>query len=237
MPGACTQAATGCSFAVIPCNKMGWPGWFYTWLMQKIKVVAKVVAEVASYGVSLALLLGACASPPPAPAPRPAPAMPPVAPPAPEDSFPAGTMPPDVQAVPDAVPRDEPLLSGPNRPYTVLGQSYTPDTSAKTVKQRGHASWYGKKFHGNRTASGEIYDMFAMTAAHRTFPIPSYARVTLVSSGKSVVVRINDRGPFSQDRVIDLSYTAAAKLGIVSRGTAEVLVERVFAGDSAGAAR
>jgi rare lipoprotein A len=182
-------------------------------------------------GLGASVLLGACASPPPASRPPRDP------PPAATDAFPSGTVPPDVQAVPDAVPREEALLSGPNKPYTVLGQSYTPDTSAKPLKQRGQASWYGKKFHGNRTASGEIYDMFAMTAAHRTLPIPSYARVTLVSTGKSVVVRVNDRGPFSQERVIDLSYTAAAKLGIVSRGTAEVLVERVFAGDSAAASR
>jgi rare lipoprotein A len=95
-------------------------------------------------------------------------------------------------------------------------------------KQRGLASWYGKKFHGQKTSSGEIYDMFAMTAAHKTFPIPSYARVTNVKSGLAVVVRINDRGPFHPGRIIDLSYAAAARIGILAVGSGQVEVERVF---------
>jgi rare lipoprotein A len=136
--------------------------------------------------------------------------------------------PPDIAAIPDAVVKAERLIPGPNKPYTVLGQSYVPDTSDRPLSQRGIATWYGRKFHGNRTASGEIYDMYAMSAAHTILPIPSYARVTLLASGKSVVVRINDRGPFVAGRVIDLSYTAAAKLGLLARGSGEVLVERVF---------
>jgi rare lipoprotein A len=107
-----------------------------------------------------------------------------------------------------------------------------PDISNRPFQQRGAASWYGEKFHGNRTASGEVYDMYAMTAAHTTLPLPSYARVTHLGNGKSVVVRVNDRGPFTGGRVIDLSYAAAHKLGMVQAGQAEVLVERVFAAEA-----
>jgi rare lipoprotein A len=127
----------------------------------------------------------------------------------------------------DAEPRVEPLLPRANRPYTALGPRYTPRTADVPFRQKGLASWYGRQFHGNRTASGEIYDMHAMTAAHPTLPIPSYARVTSTRSGRSVVVRVNDRGPFKDDRVIDLSYAAAARLGIVASGTGEVEVERL----------
>jgi rare lipoprotein A len=107
-----------------------------------------------------------------------------------------------------------------------------PDISNRPFQQRGAASWYGEKFQGNRTASGEVYDMYAMTAAHTTLPLPSYARVTHLGNGKSVVVRVNDRGPFAGGRIIDLSYAAAHKLGMISAGQAEVLVERVFAADA-----
>jgi rare lipoprotein A len=126
------------------------------------------------------------------------------------------------------VPRDEAFHRFANRPYTVFGQTYVPVVNKEPSKQRGLASWYGKKFHGQKTSSGEPYDMFAMTAAHKTFPIPSYAKVTHVKSGLSVVVRVNDRGPFHPGRIIDLSYAAAAKIGIVSAGSALVEVERVF---------
>ena len=129
--------------------------------------------------------------------------------------------------MPDAEPKVEPLNPRANRPYTALGRSYTPLTADVPFRQRGLASWYGKQFHGNRTASGEIYDMFAMTAAHPTLPIPSYARVTNRRNGKSVIVRVNDRGPFKEDRVIDLSYGAATRLGIAGSGTGEVEVERL----------
>lgn len=131
-------------------------------------------------------------------------------------------------AISDAVPRDEPLHRFANRPYSALGMQFVPMTEAKPFRQRGRGSWYGRKFHGQKTSSGEVYDMYGMTAAHATLPIPSYARVTHLASGRSVVVRVNDRGPFKPGRVIDLSWTAAAKLGYVNDGSAEVEVEAVF---------
>lgn len=140
-------------------------------------------------------------------------------------------LPADPDAIPDAVPVDEPLLTSANRPYTIQGQTYVPESNQSRYQARGKASWYGKKFHGRRTASGEAYDMYEMTAAHPTLPIPSYAKVTNVSNGKSVVVRINDRGPFQHTRLIDLSYAAAYKLGYANVGHAEVVVERVRPGD------
>ena len=134
--------------------------------------------------------------------------------------------PPEVlAALPDAVPRVEPLHRFANRPYTVLGKNYTPMKTRDSYKATGIASWYGKKFHGQKTSSGEVYDMYAMTAAHPTLPIPSYARVTNPANGKSVVVRVNDRGPFLHERVIDLSYVAAWKLGYIGNGSARVHVE------------
>jgi rare lipoprotein A len=144
-----------------------------------------------------------------------------------QDDGPPDRAPAELGSVPDAVPRAEPQLRGPNKPYVALGRSYTPITGDSPFRQRGMASWYGRQFHGNRTASGEIYDMFAMTAAHPILPIPSYVRVTDVRSGRSVIVRVNDRGPFKHDRVIDLSYAAATKLGFAASGTAEVEVERI----------
>ncbi|MEJ1958933.1 MAG: septal ring lytic transglycosylase RlpA family protein [Nitrosomonadales bacterium] len=135
--------------------------------------------------------------------------------------------PADLDAIPDAVPRDEPLHRYANRPYVALGQTYTPLEKPGNYKERGIASWYGRKFHGQRTSSGEIYDMYGMTAAHPTLPIPSYAKITNLSNNKSVVVRINDRGPFLHDRIMDLSYTAAYKLGIVGNGSSEVEVESI----------
>jgi rare lipoprotein A len=142
--------------------------------------------------------------------------------------------PPNLERVPDAVPRSEALHPWANRPYTVLGQQYVPTTGVKVYRERGMASWYGRKFHGQPTSSGERYDMYAMTGAHPTLPIPSYVRVTNLRNGRVVVVRINDRGPFSNKRLIDLSYTAAYKLGYVSSGTAEVEVELVVAGSPPG---
>jgi len=140
----------------------------------------------------------------------------------PEARPPAG-----LERVPDAEPRIEPLRSGgPNKPYEVLGRRYVPMTTDGPLVESGLASWYGRKFHGQPTASGEIYDMYAMTAAHRTMPIPSYARVRNPANGREVVVRINDRGPFADGRVIDLSYTAALRLGVL-RGVAFVEVTRL----------
>lgn len=138
---------------------------------------------------------------------------------------PGAEIPANLDKIPDAVPSNEPLHPYANRPYIALGKTYTPLTSKGDFKERGIASWYGKKFHGQRTSSGEVYDMYGMTAAHPTLPIPSYARVTHVASQKSVVVRINDRGPFLRDRVMDLSYTAAYKLGIIGNGSAEIEIE------------
>ncbi len=129
---------------------------------------------------------------------------------------------------PDAEPRVEPYAKGPSRPYTIFDQTYVPITDNRPFVQRGIGSWYGKKFHGQRTASGEIYDMYKMTAAHPTLPIPSYARVTNLRNSKQVIVRVNDRGPFHSGRIIDLSYTAALKLGYVQNGSAELEVERLL---------
>lgn len=142
-----------------------------------------------------------------------------------EGDGPGENAPANLDAIPDAVPRAEPLHRYANRPYSALGKNFTPLTAIGNYKKRGTASWYGKKFHGWGTSSGETYNMYAMTAAHPTLPIPSYARVTNVATKKSVVVRINDRGPFLHERIIDLSYTAAHKLGIVANGSSEVEVE------------
>jgi rare lipoprotein A len=142
-----------------------------------------------------------------------------------EGDGPDADIPANLDAIPDAMPRNEPLHRYANYPYVALGKAYTPLTKAGDFTQRGIASWYGKKFHGQRTSSGEAYDMYAMTAAHPTLPIPSYARVTNLANTKSVIVRINDRGPFLHDRVIDLSYVAAHKLGIINNGSAEVEVQ------------
>ena len=144
-----------------------------------------------------------------------------------QDDGPPDRTPADLAEAADAVPRVEPLHPRANRPYTALGRSYTPMTADVPFRQRGAASWYGRQFHGNRTASGEIYDMFAMTAAHPTLPIPSYVRVTNPRNGRSVIVRVNDRGPFKDSRIIDLSYGAATKLGIAAAGTGEVEIERL----------
>jgi rare lipoprotein A len=142
---------------------------------------------------------------------------------------PGADIPVNLDAIPDAVPKNEPLHRYANRPYVALGKTYKPLTVVGSFKERGIASWYGKKFNGERTSSGETYDMYAMTAAHPTLPIPSYARVTNLANQKSVIVRVNDRGPFLHDRVIDLSYTAAYKLGILGDGSAEVEVESLAA--------
>ena len=147
---------------------------------------------------------------------------------------PGSGVPENIDSIPDAVPRNEPLHRYANRPYVALGQTYTPLTSIGNYSKRGIASWYGKKFHGQRTSSGEVYDMYAMSAAHPTLPIPSYARVTNMANGKSVVVRVNDRGPFLHDRVIDLSYTAAHKLGIIGNGSGQVEVESISADTAVG---
>lgn len=150
---------------------------------------------------------------------------------APERDGPGTDIPADLQRVPDAVPRVEPLrVGGPNKPYEVLGVRYEPYTTDVPLRERGLASWYGAKFQGRPTSSGEPYDMYAMTAAHKTMPLPSYARVRNPANGREVIVRVNDRGPFHAGRVIDLSYTAALKLGVLN-GVAPVEVERLTHAD------
>ncbi|MGH8741877.1 MAG: septal ring lytic transglycosylase RlpA family protein [Burkholderiales bacterium] len=145
-----------------------------------------------------------------------------------KDDGPHDNPPANLAQVPDAVPKAEPLHRYANRPYTVFGRDYVPLARLEPFRQRGLASWYGKRFHGQKTASGETYDMYAMTAAHPTLPIPSYARVTHVGNGRSVVVRVNDRGPFHPGRIIDLSYAAASKLGYIQAGSAQVEVESLL---------
>ncbi len=175
----------------------------------------------------------AASTTPAAPAPAPAaPAAPATAARKPggyyQDDGPADKVPEGLLDTPDAEPKVEPIAKGPSKPYTVFEQTYVPITDNRAFVQRGVGSWYGKKFHGQKTSSGEIYDMFKMTAAHPTLPIPSYARVTNLRNGKQVIVRINDRGPFHAQRIIDLSYTAALKLDYIRGGSAELEVERLL---------
>lgn len=153
-----------------------------------------------------------------------------------KDDGPPARLPGELDAVPDAQPRHEPLHRYANRPYQVFGKDYTPMTELRAFRQRGTASWYGRRFHGQSTSSGEPYDMYAMSAAHTVLPIPSYARVTNLANGRSVVVRINDRGPFHGERIIDLSYVAAHRLGYINAGSARVEVESILPGAVAPAA-
>jgi len=192
--------------------------------------------------LTLSLLLAGCGSQPERPvsttpsapsgsASRPA-TPPPVATPRGggyyKDDGPASEIPDNLDQIPDAVPRWEPLHKPALRPYEVFGKRYVPNTSIRPYKERGLASWYGKKFHGQQTSIGERYDMFAMTAAHPTLALPSYARVTNLSNGRSVIVRVIDRGPFHAGRIVDLSYTAAHKLDIIRNGSAQVEVEAII---------
>lgn len=142
----------------------------------------------------------------------------------------------ELEKIPDAIPKPEPLHRFANRPYTQFGRYYEPMTRLEPFRERGIATWYGKRYHNRPTSTGERYDMYAMTAAHPTLPLPSYARVTHVRSGRSIVVRINDRGPFVPGRVIDLSYAAAARLGTALSGSAEVEVEAITRFDAQGIA-
>lgn len=138
------------------------------------------------------------------------------------------SIPPKIARIPDAVPKVEPLARyGNPESYVVRGTRYYPKKDARGHVERGLASWYGRQFHGRKTSSGERYDMYTMTAAHKTLPLPTYARVTNIENGRSVVVRINDRGPFHGSRVLDLSYVAAVKLGVVKKGTAKVEIRAI----------
>jgi rare lipoprotein A len=179
-------------------------------------MVRAMLRPVASHAavvlLALAAVLAGCSSTPKPPPGR---------------DGPMAETPADLHKTPDAEPRVEPIRpGGPNKPYAINGRSYTPETRDVAARETGLASWYGRKFHGRRTASGEVYNMYAMTAAHPTFPIPSYARVRNPKNGREVVLRINDRGPFHPGRIIDLSYTAALKLDLL-RGVGKVEVERI----------
>lgn len=183
------------------------------------------------------LALAACTSAPKSESPAAAPASAQPAASAPptrpggyyKNDGPGENPPANLDGLPDAVPRLEPLNRFANRPYSVFGRNYVPATSLRPYKERGLASWYGRKFHNQKTSTGEPYDMYAMSAAHPTLPLPSYARVTNLANGRSVVVRVNDRGPFHPGRIIDLSYAAANRIGIAQNGSGEVEVESVFA--------
>ena len=151
-----------------------------------------------------------------------------------KDDGPADDIPDGLDDIPDAEPKWEPLHKPATRPYMVLGKQYVPNTALMPYKATGIASWYGKKFHGQKTSIGEPYDMFAMTAAHPTLALPSYVRVTQLQTGKSVILRVTDRGPFHADRIIDLSYTAAYKLGLINGGSGQVEVEAIIPGELTG---
>ena len=153
-----------------------------------------------------------------------------------KDDGPGENPPANLDAIAEPTPRVEPLNRFANRPYSVFGREYIPATSLRPYKERGIASWYGRKFHNQKTSTGETYDMYAMTAAHPTLPIPSYARVTNLANGRSVVVRVNDRGPFHADRIVDLSYTAAYKLGYAANGSARVELQSIVPGTVVAAA-
>ena len=185
----------------------------------------KTILILGAAAVTLAL--AGCGSSPPVHAKKPSPAATAKGGGYYLDDGPEASPPPNLDAIPDAVPRAEPLHRFANRTYVALGNAYTPQAERRAHREEGLASWYGRRFHGKKTASGELYDMYAMTAAHPTLPIPSYARVTSIGNGKSVVVRINDRGPFHSKRIIDLSYTAAHKLGYLGQGSARVRVESI----------
>jgi rare lipoprotein A len=146
------------------------------------------------------------------------------------DDGPGGNPPRNLESIPDAVPKPEPLNRAASRPYSVFGRDYVPMTSLAPYQARGVASWYGRRYHGRLTSIGEVYDMYSMSAAHPTLPLPSYARVTNLANGQSVIVRVNDRGPFLSNRLIDLSYAAAYRLGYVGNGSAMVEVELLIPG-------
>jgi rare lipoprotein A len=180
-----------------------------------------------------ALCVAGCSSTPPREASAPAPARPGGYY---KDDGPGDKLPPNIAEIPDAEPKSEPLHRYANRPYKVFGTDYVPLAQIQAFRQTGVASWYGKRFHGQKTSSGELYDMYAMSAAHPTLPIPSYARVTNLANGRSVVVRVNDRGPFHASRIIDLSYAAAYRLGYIQAGSARVEVQAIVPGAAGQAA-
>ena len=143
------------------------------------------------------------------------------------DDGPEEVIPENLSSIPNATTKKEPLNKFSNRPYKVFGKTYYPMTSLKPYTATGYATWYGKKYHGNKTSIGEVYDMYKMTAAHKTLPLPCYVKVTNLKNGKTVIVRVNDRGPFVKDRIIDLSYAAANRLEIIEKGSELVKVELI----------
>lgn len=186
--------------------------------MSRVRTTALTPRTAGLVSLLAALvLLGACASRPAAPG----------ASPGDERDGPPTRVPEGLMQVPGATPRIEPLRAvGPNKPYVVAGRSYVPMSADLPWAESGGASWYGRKYHGRPTSSGEIYDMFGMTAAHKTLPIPSYVRVRNPANGRELLLRVNDRGPFADGRIIDLSYTAALQLGVLG-GVAPVQIERL----------
>ncbi len=148
------------------------------------------------------------------------------------DDGPGANPPKNIDDIPDAIPKIEAPSNRSNKPYKALGKTYYPLKTAANYKERGMASWYGKRYHGKNTSNGEVYNMYSMSAAHTVLPLPSYVKVTNVANGRSVVVRINDRGPFIDSRVIDLSYAAAYKLRIIEQGSGLVDVEVVQPGQT-----
>ncbi len=187
--------------------------------MRRVYRILGAICELAAVGTCATLLAGCTGTPPPREQPLPPPVLQPV-PPA------------NIDSIPDATPKPEPRSAHGNPPfYDVLGRRYFVLGASHGYLERGVASWYGPTFHGERTSNGESYDMYGMTAAHKTLPLPTYARVTNLKNGRSIVVRINDRGPFVANRLIDLSYTAAAKLDMLREGTTLVEVRALTASE------
>ncbi|PPD57231.1 MAG: septal ring lytic transglycosylase RlpA family lipoprotein [Methylotenera sp.] len=153
------------------------------------------------------------------------------------DDGPGDNPPKDIDSIPNAIPKNEPYLARTTKPYKALGATYTPMTTWQPYKERGVASWYGKRYHGRKTASGEVYDMYSMSAAHTTLPLPSYVKVTNPANGRFVIVRVNDRGPFKSNRIIDLSYAAAYQLRFASIGSTLVEIEAIDPNNTASYAQ
>ena len=194
------------------------------------------VGRLLCGAASVAVFVGGCATAPPPPPVETKPEVVDSTPAVIKDSAPAAP-PPGLATLPDPVVRNDPKSRRGNNPYVVFGQHYQVMDTAAGYDRVGGASWYGTKFHGRTTSSGEPYDMYELTAAHRSLPIPTYVRVTNLNNGKSSIVRVNDRGPFHPNRIIDLSFAAAVKLGFERKGTARVRVESLAATSAVGGDR
>ena len=216
---------------------MTFPGWEGAgggcpWRFPAPFRTGRLIGRMVCGAATLAVFAGCATAParPPVAEPKPAPAS--SAPAVVKDSAPAAP-PPGLATLPDPVVRNDPKSRRGNNPYVVFGQHYQVMDTAAGYDQTGGASWYGTKFHGRTTSSGEPYDMYELTAAHRSLPIPTYVRVTNLHNGRSSIVRVNDRGPFHPNRIIDLSFAAAVKLGFERTGTARVRVESLAATSAA----